>query len=164
MRRSRRRWRASRDRSDESTWILDTGIIVHVLRGSPLGGHLIEDHQLRARNDVPLLSVVSIGELLSLARQFNWGVDKIQYMQEVVGELVIVDINSQPVLEAYAEIDAWGRSKGLSLGKNDLWIAASAAATNSTLLTADKDFDPLQQFIHRIYFDPAATYASKSVP
>jgi len=32
------------------------------------------------------------------------------------------------------------------MGKNDLWIAATARTTGATLLTTDKDFD---------HFDPA---------
>jgi predicted nucleic acid-binding protein len=35
-----------------------------------------------------------------------------------------------------------------NMGKNDLWIAATALATKATLITTDKDFDHLQN----IYF------------
>lgn len=56
------------------------------------------------------------------------------------------------MLDVYAEIDAYSQGKhldkkhGLSsrnMGKNDLWIAATALVTNSTLITTDKDFDHL---------------------
>jgi len=42
-------------------------------------------------------------------------------------------------------------SNGLSVGKNDLWIAATAKVTESTLVTTDKDFDHLEG----IYFQLA---------
>ena len=77
---------------------------------------------------MPLISVVSIGELMSLARQFGWGNNKVEYMREVLGELIVVDINSEPVLSAYAEIDFWCKQNGRAFGKNDLWIAATAIA------------------------------------
>ena len=146
-------------------WILDTSILVHVLRGDPLGRHLVEQQQLRARPDVPLVSVVSIGEIMSLGRQWNWGSRKLDYMREVLAELVVVDINSEPVLSKYAEIDAWCRQNGVKPGKNDLWIAATAAASDAMLLTADRDFDALDGvFITSRYFDPAASYSRTSEP
>ena len=47
-------------------------------------------------------------------------------------------------------------SKGLTsrnMGKNDLWIAATAAVTQSKLLTTDGDFDHLNgSFIDLIRF------------
>lgn len=140
-------------------WLLDTSIVVHVLRATSLGRYLVETEQLRARPDVPLISVVTVGEMLSLAGQLRWGDVKLSRMRELLGELIIVDINSEPVLTSYAKIDVWCRQQGLRPGKNDLWIAAAAIATGSTLLTADRDFDPLHEvFLTRVYYDPAASY------
>lgn len=140
-------------------WLLDTSILVHVLRRDDLGRHLVEGEALRARQEVPLLPVVCVGEILSLGKQFGWGEQKLKTLRELLAELVIVDINSEPVLTAYAEIDAWCRQSGKRPGKNDLWIAATAVATDATLLTSDKDFDPLhERFLKRLYFDPEASY------
>ncbi|MGL4512267.1 MAG: PIN domain-containing protein [Lacipirellulaceae bacterium] len=47
----------------------------------------------------------------------------------------------------YATIDVFSRSVGRRMGKNDAWIAATAAATNSILLTTDADFDHLHSHI-----------------
>ena len=42
------------------------------------------------------------------------------------------------------------------MGKNDLWIAASAAVTGAILMTTDKDFNHLHPgLIERILIDPA---------
>jgi len=42
------------------------------------------------------------------------------------------------------------------MGKNDLWIAATAHVTGATLLTTDKDFDHLDpQFLVRVWINPA---------
>jgi len=41
------------------------------------------------------------------------------------------------------------------MGKNDLWIAATAAVTGATLLTTDRDFDKLApRFLAREWIDP----------
>ena len=43
------------------------------------------------------------------------------------------------------------------MGKNDLWIAATAMATGATLLTTDKDFDHLDPtFLTRDWIDPTS--------
>jgi len=55
-----------------------------------------------------------------------------------------VDVNREPVLQAYARLDARLHAVGRRMGQqNDLWIAATAVATNATLLTTDLDFDVL---------------------
>ena len=42
------------------------------------------------------------------------------------------------------------------VGDNDLWIAATAQITGTTLLTTDKDYDHLSPFyIQRDWIDPA---------
>ncbi len=64
-------------------------------------------------------------------------------LESLFRELIVVNIDSRPVLELYAEIHAWTRSIGRTLGHNDLWIAATAAATGAHLITTDGDFDPL---------------------
>ena len=56
---------------------------------------------------------------------------------------VVVPIDARPVLDRFAELHSWTKSIGRALGHNDLWIAATAAATNAHLITADADFDPL---------------------
>jgi tRNA(fMet)-specific endonuclease VapC len=140
-------------------WLLDTSILVHLGRESPRGRHVIDHHQLRARSEAPFISCVSVGEIMSLERQFGWGDGRVIRMREILAELVIVDINSEPVLSAYAELDHRCHQNGRVLGKDDLWIAATAVIMETLLLTTDKDFDALHgRFLQRDYFDPDATY------
>jgi tRNA(fMet)-specific endonuclease VapC len=140
-------------------WLLDTNVLVYVLRGTALGRFLVEQEQLRARQQGALISVVTVGEILSLALKFGWGDQKQGRMRELLAEMVIVDINSEPVLSAYAEIDDWCRQQGVHPGKNDIWIAATTVATKAVLLTTDKDFDPLHEvFLERVYYDPQGSY------
>lgn len=143
--------------------LLDTSVVVHLARGNQAGQAIDRQFGLRERKERPLLSIVSVGELLSLARQWKWGEKKMERLRELVGELVVLDLQREPVLEKYAEIDAYCKANGLSVGNNDVWIAATAAAAGAILLTNDRDFDPLDSlFLRRIYFDPQVPGAPAS--
>jgi predicted nucleic acid-binding protein len=73
-------------------------------------------------------------------------------------------LNKVSTLNAYAEIDAFSlqrhptmKLKGSAkpMGKNDMWIAATAFATNATLLTADGKFMHLdKEFITIKFYQP----------
>ncbi len=134
--------------------LLDTSILVHLIRESPLGKHVMEQEQLRSRGEQPLICVVTVGEMLSLGRHWKWGGPKLARLDELLSELVTVDISSRDVLERYAEIDHWCRENGKKLSKNDLWISAAASTAGATLLTTDGDFGPLEgKFLEQVCFD-----------
>ena len=58
---------------------------------------------------------------------------------------------------AYGEIDTASDALGHRMGKNDLWIAATARVLGLTVLTTDKDFDHLHPtWIDREWVDPAS--------
>lgn len=146
--------------SSGQAWFVDTNILVHVLRRSALGVHLIDALQFRSRSTVSMMSVVSQGELLSLAAWNGWGTGKRERLEELMNELIIVDIHSagRPLLERYAKLDQISRGAGQKMGKNDLWIAASAAETGSILLTTDRDFDHLAPRELKVWWlDPDAS-------
>jgi len=135
--------------------ILDTNIVIHLVRGNAVGQAVDSRFGLRARPERPLISVVTLGEALAFARQRSWGADRIARLREVLRELVPVNISSQPVLDRYAEIDAFLRQSGRAVSDNDVWIAACASAADATLLTTDRDFDPLAgQYLDRVWIDP----------
>jgi len=68
---------------------------------------------------------------------------------------VPVNISSQPVLDRYAEIDTFLKRSGRTVSDNDVWIAACASAADATLLTTDRDFDPLAgQHLNCVWIDP----------
>jgi tRNA(fMet)-specific endonuclease VapC len=123
--------------------LLDTNIVIHLIRDNEIGKRVDAAFKVRHRSDRPLISVVTIGECLSLARQFRWGTTKIEALEALLREFVVVSIDSRPILERFGEFHAWTKSIGRTLGHNDLWIAATAAATGAHLITTDTDFDPL---------------------
>jgi tRNA(fMet)-specific endonuclease VapC len=123
--------------------LLDTNIVIHLARNNDIGKKVDATFQIRHRSDRPLICIVTVGECLSIARQFKWGPAKVDTLEKVLHEFVIVDIRSRPVLERYAEFHAFTKSIGRTLGQNDLWIAAASAAAGANLITTDNDFDPL---------------------
>jgi tRNA(fMet)-specific endonuclease VapC len=137
--------------------LLDTSILVHVLRASSLGHRVMREHQLAARSERPLISAVSAGELMAFAKRNHWGEAKQRKLRELLQQLVIVDVGAGALLERYADIEVHCAAQGRVLGDNDLWIAATASVTRALLLTTDKDFDPLDGvFLSRAWYDPAS--------
>lgn len=129
--------------ADPPLYLLDTNVLVALLRAGPLGQHIDATYQPRQAKFKPIVSVVSVGEILSLARQFAWGAKMTADISKLLDYLVIEDIDAPEILAAYAEIDHASRAGGRKMGKNDAWIAATTKVTGATLLTTDKDFDHL---------------------
>jgi predicted nucleic acid-binding protein len=104
--------------------------------------------------------------------QFNWGERKKQELDSLLRRIPVVDINTDRIIQRYAEIDAYSQSKdrtkplpsGVSsrnMGKNDLWIAATSSVLNAILVTTDTDFDHLNGvFLNVAYIDPRLTRPS----
>ena len=135
--------------------LFDTNILVHVIRRDRIGRRLLEDHELLTRGDTPLISYVTLGELDVLANSFGWGEQKREFVETIRMNLVVVPIEDNSILENYVELDTFGQSTGRQLGKNDLWIEATALAADAHLLTTDKDFKPLgKEHIDLVLIDP----------
>ena len=101
------------------------------------------------------ISVVSLSELKSIALQYKWGVKKWQIINSTIRNAVIVDVNEN-LVDTYAEIDAYSQRRNpryadypfatpRNMGKNDLWIAATATLLGLKLVTTDADFNHLHQ-------------------
>lgn len=123
--------------------LLDTNVFVHLVRDDDVGKRLKRERGLLITEPVPAFCVVTEGELRSLAYQFNWGQDKLETMRYLIEHFRRVPIDSPEVIEAYAVIDADSKANGVSMGKNDVWIAAVAHVTGFELVTTDHDFDHL---------------------
>jgi tRNA(fMet)-specific endonuclease VapC len=139
-------------------YILDTNIVIRLIRNDALGQQIDGKYNLRASLASSMVCVVTVGELMALARKIGWGQKKLDKLQVMIDELVWVDINRDEIIEAYSEIDHYSRNvvkPSRTMGQNDMWIAATAKATGATLLTTDKDFDHLDgTHISRIWIDP----------
>jgi tRNA(fMet)-specific endonuclease VapC len=137
----------------DSLVLLDTNIVLHLARGDTVGRRIDAEHDLRGRKERPLVSVVTAGELDSIVRKWNWGQKKRQHVQELLLELVLVPVTQGRIVTAYGEIDHFTENvqkPARPMGKNDLWIAATAHVTGAALLTSDGDFDHLAPRFFRL--------------
>jgi predicted nucleic acid-binding protein len=141
-------------------FLLDTNVLVALVRGNELGTRIDAAFGLRAARTRPLVSIVTHGEVRVLARWNRWGERKLAILDRALANLVTVDINHPKVVDAYVAIDL--HSRGLdtgarNMGKNDLWIAACAKAASATLLTTDRDFEHLDGGLVEVgWIDPVA--------
>ena len=139
-------------------FLLDTSIVLALVRGTELASFIERKRGLRASKVRPMISVVTHGEVRVLASRNSWGAKKLAVLQSALSDLVTVDINHPAVLDAYVEIDIYsqrGPGGARNMGKNDLWIAACAKAAGATLVTTDKDFDHLARTMISLQFiDP----------
>ena len=140
-------------------YLLDTNILVHLIRQDHTGQHIKDTYSPLLIDPRPLTSVVSGGELRSLAYQWSWGSAKKDQMNFLLGYLGRVPVDTTEVQEAYAVIDAYSEQSGHSMGKNDVWIAAACHVTGARLVTTDRDFDHLHpNFLTRDWIDPGLAH------
>ncbi len=124
-------------------YLLDTCILVHLVRGDHDGRRIQKAYNLKAFYSECLISVVTRGEMEKLGREFGWDNPKLKTMRELLDQVITIDINDPAIIAAYAEIDHFSDQRGIKMGKNDVWIAATAKATGYQLMTMDRDFDHL---------------------
>ena len=114
-------------------YLLDTNILLIYIRDKKTRQFLESTFNPFGEDNTPIISIVSVGEIQSIARRNKWGNSKLQLLNEILEELIITDINSEDVLDFYAEIDTFSQGKledkplnnsARNMGKNDLWIAA----------------------------------------
>jgi tRNA(fMet)-specific endonuclease VapC len=76
------------------------------------------------------------------------GADKRSVLAVALDNLVTVNIESEPLVEVYVEVDRGCRGViggSRTLGQNDMWIASTALLCDLPLVTTDKDFLPLHE-------------------
>ena len=135
-------------------YLPDTNILVHLVRNDFTGRQIKERYALLKIEPRPVISIVTAGELRSLVYKFQWGKAKTEEALFLLDYFQKISLDDEKILEAYATLDNHSVSIGRSMGKNDLWIAATAKVTGATLLTTDKDFDHLTpRFIARAIVD-----------
>ena len=133
-------------------YLLDTNIVLIYARGNNLTKKIEEELQLLSGDNQLVISVVTVGEIKSLAIKNNWGKSKVVKLSQLLNEFIVADINVEEITERYAEIDAYSQGKlsgkkgkfsSRNMGKNDLWIAATGSVLQVVIVTTDSDFDHL---------------------
>lgn len=148
-------------------YLLDTNIIVAYVRDTEVTRKLETSLNLLNGTHNLLVSVVSLGEIRAIAKRNRWGDKKIKAVENLIDSFLIADINLENVIERYAEIDVYSQGKlegsqvafsARNMGKNDLWIAATASVYDLELLTMDKDFIHLEGRYLRLRMIDLAEY------
>lgn len=133
-------------------YLLDTNIIITLARSRDLANKITKKYELFNSKNSIAVSVVTLGELDSLIRQFKYGQKRQQEIERLLGLMYKIDIHLEEIIERYGEIDAFSQNKlvnkplkisARNMGKNDIWIAATASVYDMILLTMDKDFEHL---------------------
>jgi tRNA(fMet)-specific endonuclease VapC len=137
--------------------LLDTNIFIFISRYPKLK---LLSTVINPDNRKLYVSVVTIAELRSIALQNNWAKEKWDFIQPIIDECYQVEA-TQTLVNSYSQIDAYSQRRNPSfqeysfatprnMGKNDLWIASTAALLGLTLVTTDKDFDHLHQIFMEV--------------
>ena len=132
-------------------FVLDTNILVYFVRSDEYIRQLDSQFSLFSSDNAAFISIVSVGEIRSLAYQFGWGESKLKRMSYFLQALRPFPIEGDDITAAYADIDAFSngvhpmmplppKTSARNMGKNDLWIASTTKLFNATLLTTDDDF------------------------
>lgn len=119
--------------------IYDTNLLIDVIRkGTTISNRLV-------------ISIIVVGELEAFALKSDWGVQKVNRMGYLLTTYPVADI-TLPITRLYAQIDAFSQGKlqttplkssARNMGKNDIWIAATALYLDMELHTTDNDYDHL---------------------
>lgn len=135
-------------------YLWDTNLLVHYIRTSTTYQELNNHYNFFKEGNQVFISIVTMGEIYSLAKQRKWQEKKLTRLATLLSSLNLLPIARQEIVAAYAEIDAYSQGKleakplqtGMSarnMGKNDVWIAATAHHLSLTLITSDNDFSHL---------------------
>lgn len=145
-------------------FLLDTSIIIGFLKNDSL--FRLYKRKLDLANKNMYISSVTKGEILALINRLGWSAKKMEVIFSVLADVISIDVEfeNEPLHKVYADIDAFCRckkvrehqlKKGVTMGKNDIWIAASAVSTDAVLVTMDKDFNHLNGvFLPVLYIEP----------
>jgi tRNA(fMet)-specific endonuclease VapC len=135
------------------TYVWDTNIIILASRDPQFLKNLDSQFDFFNRLNTIYISVVTIGEIHAFALRNRWGSKRLLEMANILKLATPVSITYDPALiKMYAEIDVYSQSQhpvlrlptsARKMGKNDLWIAATTAVYNATLLSTDADFTHL---------------------
>jgi len=143
-------------------FLLDTNILICLSKDLH---HSLLNNIVNPNTDKLYISIVTLAELRSIAFQNNWEAKKWIALEKYLNDSIVIEINEN-LLDAYVQIDAYSQLRNVAypdypfitprnMGKNDLWIAATAALLSLTLLTTDKDFDHLDKvFLNLKRIDP----------
>lgn len=76
-----------------NVYLLDTNILVGYIRAADYAAYVEKKYQLFNPQNISVISIVSVGEIKSLAFQFGWGEKKLKSMQELLKRVPVINID-----------------------------------------------------------------------
>ena len=134
--------------------IIDTGILLQYIRAIYRQEQNTLTDYVQSLDGITAISVVTRGEIIALALRNNWGRKRLKLTNRIISDILVLNINTEAIVRRYAEIDAYSQRRlpgkplegsARNMGKNDLWIAATASVLDARLLTLDQDFTHLNE-------------------
>jgi len=112
-----------------------------------------------------IIPAVCLGELESMSLRKRWGKPRWEEFISILKNFKVHPIQGKTLYTAYANIETYSQNqhptrkrpdkKSDKMGKNDLWVAATAHVLKATLITADKDFAHLDgEFFQLLSINP----------
>ena len=142
------------------SYVLDTSALLNLVRGKELGEQIDRAFGLRAALYRHTVSIVTHGEIKVLAERNSWKDEKKSVLAAALSNLITVNVDSEPIVDAYVRVEEACRSATGSerkMGHNDMWIAATALITGLPLITTDIDFDHLNGRLIQVHWvDPSS--------
>lgn len=120
-------------------FLLDTSVVLHATRGkSPVPAAIDAQFGLSASHFRPAICEVTKAELLAFSS--GWGEKRRALLSAQIDKTLVIPISHHGIHQRWADMSSALRAAGLTVGQNDIWIAATASVAGMTLLTTDKDF------------------------
>ncbi|MCM8595739.1 type II toxin-antitoxin system VapC family toxin [Accumulibacter sp.] len=137
-------------------YLLDTGIVLLATRDSHASKVIDAQFALSASSFRPALCEVSVGELLAFANANHWRDKRKAALMGKLRTTLIIPISHPGVHQCWADMQSALQAAGVTVGQNDLWIAATASVTGLTVLSTDRDFGHLvtRGLAHAVVVDP----------
>lgn len=123
------------------TLVCDTSLVGHLLRQRDKPdryAHWDERDIARVGAATLAISIVTIAELRAGYVNAGWGSRLVANAERQWSAFVPLLIDD-PHLNEWARLRGAARARGVAIGDNDLWIAATASVRRQTLITCDRD-------------------------
>lgn len=86
------------------SYVLDTSVLLHLIRGKALGIEIDEAFGLTTSMHRQVVSIVTQAELWVMAERRNWGAAKRNALQNALDNLVVLSIEGHDFVQAYVSI------------------------------------------------------------
>ncbi|MEL7222731.1 MAG: type II toxin-antitoxin system VapC family toxin, partial [Bacteroidota bacterium] len=124
-------------------YLLDSNIVIIYSRDNKISEAIEKKYKIFSGDNRLAISTVSLGEINATIKKLNVGEKRKDKIKEILDRVNEFSINFKEVIDRYGDIDAYSQGKlkvkkgkfsSRNMGKNDIWIAATASVFDLTLI------------------------------